>query len=197
MFTTTRGNSAITARPRASCFSTNPGPLVVQTPSEPAKDAPIAALAVTSGSRADRPDSRAHREMCRAAPGGWVLCGRALAARTSSDLRLWYRRCSLPTDAPITSISFASEPPPGVPPTPRVVPGLLGSLLSVSRAHTSKRAGRLAQGGGAGRVSAHGVPAVREKGPAVMIVPLNLAAKPKSAYLRFDRPGLLPLGSKS
>ena len=33
MSTTTSGSSAITARPSASCFSTKPGPLVVQTAS--------------------------------------------------------------------------------------------------------------------------------------------------------------------
>ena len=52
MSTTTRGSSHITARPIASCFSTKPGPLVVQIASCPAKAAPMAALAAAISSSA-------------------------------------------------------------------------------------------------------------------------------------------------
>ena len=50
--TTTSGSSAITASPSASCLSTMPGPLVVHTPSTPAKEAPIAALIAAISSSA-------------------------------------------------------------------------------------------------------------------------------------------------
>ena len=43
MSTTMRGSSRLTARPMASPFRANPGPLVVVTPSEPPYEAPMAA----------------------------------------------------------------------------------------------------------------------------------------------------------
>jgi hypothetical protein len=52
MSTTTSGSSVMTARPSASCFSTMPGPLVVQIARSPAKAAPMAALIAAISSSA-------------------------------------------------------------------------------------------------------------------------------------------------